>query len=244
MAKQTVCLCLLLTLVFGHAPVCAQSEGAPKGLANEHKLPSRYPFVVQDALRYCQPKHGFWVDLGAGKGQVSLPLIEATGNPVVMIDPDREAMAKGLVAAREKGMEDKLFAVVGVSEELPLLSDSVDFVISRGAIFFFDDPAQGLREIYRVLRPGGKAYVGGGAGSGYPEWATKELIEKRKQQMEGEESEKWQRFVRRRRPEQMRQWAEEAQLPQYEIMGAGAISAEDARVGQGEWIVFGKPADQ
>ncbi len=220
----------------------AQSPPTPKGLSKEGKLPSRYPYVVQDILRHCQPEAGFWVDLGAGQGQVAIPLIEATGNPVVMVDPNRESMVKGLATVREKGLQSKLFAVVGVAEELPFPDESVDLLVSRGAIFFFDDPVKGLREVYRVLRPGGKAYIGGGAGSGYPAWATEKLIEQRRLQMQGEDAEKWQRFVELRRPELMRQWAEQAELPQFVVLGAGAISAADTRVGQGQWILFAKPA--
>jgi SAM-dependent methyltransferase len=221
----------------------AQDAAVPQGLRQEQRLPSRYPHVVQDVLGYCQPEKGFWVDLGAGKGQLTIPLIEATGNPVVMVDPDVESMADGLASAREKGLQDKLLAVVGVAEDLPFPDGSVDLVVSRGAIFFFEDPAQGLREVYRVLRMGGKAYLGGGAGSGYPAWATQKLIEQRTQLLAGDEAEKWQRFVELRRPEQMRAWAEAAGLPDYEVMGQGAISAEDARVGQGVWITFEKAVE-
>ena len=54
----------------------------------------------------------------------------------------------------------------------------------------------------------------------------------------------WEALVELRRPELMRSWAEEAELPQFEIMGKGAVSAEDQRVGQGEWIVFEKSGNQ
>jgi len=228
--------CLALVPSF----VDAQKPAAPKGLKSEQSLPSRYPCVVQDVLNFCKPQKGFWVDLGAGKAQVAIPLMEATGNPVVMLDPKREAMAEGLEIAREKGLEDRLSAVVGVAEEMPFLDNSVDLVVSRGSIFFWDDPVKGLQEVYRVLRPGGKAYIGGGAGSGYPKWAVEKLIQGRKEKMHGEEAEKWNRFVELRRPEQMKQWAEEAGLRDAEVMGKGAISDEDERVGQGVWLLFEK----
>jgi len=216
---------------------------APSGLRAERDLPSRHPYNVKDILRHCKPEKGFWVDLGAGRGQLTVPLVEATGNAVVMIDPDVEAMQKGLSLAREKGLQDKLLAVVGVAETLPLADDSVDLLVSRGSIFFWDDQAKGLEEVYRVLRPGGKAMIGGGAGSGYPARATEELIEGRKSRMEGEEAEKWQRFVELRRPEQMKAWAEAAGLSNYTVMGEGAVSAADRRVGQGVWILLEKPSD-
>ena len=99
---------------------------------------------------------------------------------------------------------------------------------------------KGLQEVFRVLRTGGKAYIGGGAGSGYPQEAVAKLIDDRKKKMEGKDSEKWKKFVRLRRPEQMREWAEGAGLPEFQVMGKGAISAEDERVGQGVWLLFEK----
>lgn len=218
----------------------AQASDAPRGLRAEAKLPSRHPYVVQDALKFCEPKPGFWVDLGAGRGQVAIPLIEATGNPVVMLDPNESAMAEGLKLARGKGLENRLLAVVGVAEEMPFPDNSVDLLVSRGSIFFWDDAPKGLREVYRVLRPGGKAYIGGGAGSGYPDWAAEKLVEGRKARLEGDEAQRWQRFVELRRPEQMRRWAEAAELPNFKVMGQGAISADDRDVGQGVWVLIEK----
>jgi SAM-dependent methyltransferase len=221
------------------APAAAQ-KAAPDGLKDEQSLPSRYPYVAQDILKHCKPNKGFWVDLGAGTGQVAMALVEAAGNPVVMLDPNREAMAEGLQTAREKGLANRVFAVVGVAENMPFPDDSVDLVVSRGSIFFWEDPVKGLQEVYRVLRPGGKAYIGGGAGSGYPEAAARKLIQGRKDKMKGEQSEKWKRFVELRRPEQMERWARQAKLPDFQVLGKGAISAEDPRVGQGVWLLFEK----
>ena len=132
---------LFLVGIVGFAPtqppLHGQHSAAPGGLKREHKLPDRYPYVVKDVLKYCQPKKGFWIDLGAGKGQVAIPLIEATGNPVVMLDPNVESMTRGLEIAGEKGLSDRLVAVVGVAEKMPFPDNSVDLVVSRGAIFFW-----------------------------------------------------------------------------------------------------------
>ncbi len=242
--RDTTSCALGIIVVLATTPLLGgEDSGAPRGLRSEQSLPSRYPYVVEDVLKHCKPQKGFWIDLGAGKGQLTIPLIEATGNPVVMLDPNAEAMSEGLDAAREKGLEDRLGAVVGVAEAMPLPDNSVDLVVSRGSIFFWDDQAKGLQEVYRVLRPGGKAYIGGGAGSGYPKWAADKLIAQRKERMTGEEADKWKRFDELRRPEQMRAWAEAAGLTDFEVLGQGAISAADPRVGQGEWILFEKKPD-
>lgn len=229
-------LCLGLAGSFA----AAAEPAAPQGLQGEQSLPERHAYVVQDLLKLCQPKPGFWVDLGAGEGQMAIPLIEATGNAVVMLDPKAEDMVEGLQVARDKKIENRLLAVVGPAESLPFPDNTVDLVVSRGSIFFWDDPVQGLREIQRVLRPGGKAYIGGGAGSAYPKWAVDKLIQQRKEKMEGDEAEKWKRFVALRRPEQMKDWATQAGLQAFRVLGQGAISADDENVGQGVWLLFDK----
>jgi SAM-dependent methyltransferase len=231
---------LAVGLLLFPAIVVAQDSAAPEGIKSEQALPSRYQYVVQDMLKFCQPRKGFWVDLGAGQGPVAMHLIEATGNAVVMLDPNRESLTKGLELAREKKIEDRLSAVVGSAESLPFPDNTVDLVVSRGSIFFWDDPIKGLQEVHRVLRPGGKAYVGGGAGSGYPKSAVDKLIQERKEKLQGDEAEKWKRFVELRRPEQMRKWAEAAGLCEFQVFGQGALSADDEKVGQGVWLLFEK----
>lgn len=220
--------------VRGHDPE------TPQGMASEQSLPDRYPYVVQDILDFCKPRKGFWIDLGAGRGQVAIPLIEATGNPVTMLDPNAEAMSQGLKIARSKELGDRLSAVVGVAEAMPFPDDSVDLVVSRGSIFFWDDPVKGLQEVYRVLRPGGTAMIGGGAGSGYPKEAVEALIASRKKKLEGDDAERWKQFVELRRPERLRGWAEAAGLTDFQVAGKGAIAA-DPKVGQGVWLWFTKP---
>jgi ubiquinone/menaquinone biosynthesis C-methylase UbiE len=230
---------LLATAIAGSAERAEQSA-APIGLKGDAAFLGRQDCVADDALRLCQPKHGFWVDLGAGKAEVALALIEKGKNAVLAIDPKAEALSKGLETAREKGFADRLFAITGRAEQLPLLDNSVDFLVSRGSIFFWDDAVKGLKDVNRVLRPGGKAYIGGGAGRDYPKDLVERLIRDRKERMQGEEAEKWKRFVELRRPEQMRKWAEAAGLRDFQVLGQGAISADDAQVGQGVWLLFEK----
>ena len=227
-------------LAWAQPPLFAQQSSIPKDIKSERSLPDRYPYVVEDMLKYCAPENGFWLDLGAGQGQIAIPLIEASSNPVVMLDPNVEAMAKGLELARKKGLGDRLFAVVGVAEEMPFLDNSVDLVVSRGSIFFWTDPVKGLREVYRILRPGGKAMIGGGAGSGYPKEAVEELIGSRKKKLHGAEADKWKRFVELRHPEKMRGWATQAEIPDFNVAGKGALSADDPMFGQGVWLWFSK----
>ncbi len=242
MSRWMIAFCSLGLLLVLSSPAPGEETAAPAGLRGEAALGDRHRFVVEDILRLCEPDNGFWVDLGAGRGQVAIPLIERTDNPVIMLDPNEQSMAEGLRIARERGMEHRLFAVVGVAEAMPFPDESVDLLVSRGSIFFWDDPAQGLREVDRVLRPGGKAYIGGGAGSGFPREATEKLVQMRRERMEGPEAERWQRFVELRRPEQMEQWAAAAELPEYTVLGKGAITI-DPEMGQGVWLLLEKPSE-
>jgi ubiquinone/menaquinone biosynthesis C-methylase UbiE len=48
----------------------------------------------------------------------------------------------------------------GYAEELPVASGSADVVISNGVINLCPDKLAVMREVYRVLRPGGRFQIG------------------------------------------------------------------------------------
>jgi len=123
---------------------------------------------------------------------------------------------------------------------MPFPDNSVDLVVSHGSIFFWDDQVKGLQEVYRVLRPGGKAMIGGGVGSAYPQWAAEEFFRRRREHFGKADTKKKRHFVKVRSPETFRRWAEDAKLPSFEITGKGAISVGDPKAGLGIWLRFTK----
>ena len=226
----------------------AESPRVNKIASTRSQLPGPYPYVAADILEYCRPRKGIWVDLGSGSGGVGLALAladdpAASQSTIALLDPDSEALAKGLQSARSKGLAHRVLAVVGKAESMPLPDCSVDLVVSRGSIFFWDDPGKGVQEVYRVLRPGGEAMLGGGRGKHYPEWARREFTRRRHGNMDPN-SEATKRFRRLRSPDTFRQWAEQAGVPDFKVIGQGGLSPDDPRAGKGVWLRFSKPKSE
>ncbi len=233
---------LAVAVAFGQA---SESPGAKEATPRPAQLPSPYPHIATDVLEYCRPKKGVWVDLGSGSGGVGFALAEAEGraaseSTLVLVDPDTKALSEAVENAERKGLAHRVIAVVGRAEELPLASESVDLVVSRGSIFFWNDQAKGIAEVYRVLRPGGEAMLGGGRGEHYPEWARREFSRRRHGHI-NPESESTKRFRRLRSPATFRHWAEQAGVPHFRVIGQGGLGPDDPRAGKGIWLRLSKP---
>ena len=82
--------------------------------------------------------------------------------------------------------------------------------------------------------------IGGGMGSGYPKWAAQEFFRRRREQLDKADPKKKKRFIDVRSPETFRRWAEDAKLPNFEVVGKGAFSAAEPRAGQGIELRFTK----
>ncbi|MBX9909298.1 MAG: methyltransferase domain-containing protein [Beijerinckiaceae bacterium] len=99
------------------------------------------------------------IDIGAGAGGVAL-MAAALGADVLAIDASAGMAARiaARASARRRGGGRVLAAVMnGMALEAP--AASFDAAISTFGVILFPDAAAGMREMARVLRPGGRAAV-------------------------------------------------------------------------------------
>lgn len=101
------------------------------------------------------------VDVGSGAGTDSLiaaGMVSADGR-VVGVDMTPAMVAKARASAEAMGLHNVEFRE-GLAESLPLPDEWADLVISNGVLNLFPDKLAGLREMARVLKPGGRLQIG------------------------------------------------------------------------------------
>ncbi|WP_297515254.1 methyltransferase domain-containing protein [Thermococcus sp.] len=96
-------------------------------------------------------KSGRALDLGCGTGNYTLEL-KMRGFDVIGLDAS-EGMLR---IARSKGLN----CVKGDAYSLPFPDESFDLVLSVTMFEFIHEPEKVLREIHRVLKPGGEVLIG------------------------------------------------------------------------------------
>ena len=104
------------------------------------------------------------VDLGAGTGKLTRSLV-ALGHRVTAVEPIPE-MLEQLRSAVPGAIP-----LAGTAESIPLADESVDVVTVAQAFHWFDHPIA-LREIARVLRPGGRIALVWNARDDREEWVA------------------------------------------------------------------------
>jgi ubiquinone/menaquinone biosynthesis C-methylase UbiE len=108
------------------------------------------------------PEPGSVLDVGCGTGKLlrrahtSWPQAQLIG-----VDP-----AEGMIEMAKRLTPNATF-FPGMAEALPLEDASVDLVLSTASFHHWQDQAAGLREIARVLRPGGSFIL---VDVSFPDW--------------------------------------------------------------------------
>ena len=97
------------------------------------------------------------LDVGAGPGGFLEPLQEWFAAPIVAIEPS-PAMCADAAGA---GLARSFPYCAARCEELPLADNSVDVAWLSTVVHQFDDRDAAVRELRRVLRPGGRVFVRG-----------------------------------------------------------------------------------
>ena len=107
------------------------------------------------------PAGGRVLEVGCGPGHLALRLadrhlLDVTG---IDLDPAMIERARANAARAERSERTPPSLVEGDVAALPFPDGSFDLVVSTLSMHHWDDPATGLAEIARVLRPGGRALV-------------------------------------------------------------------------------------
>ena len=96
------------------------------------------------------------LEIGFGGGGLLAMLAGATEGRVVGVDVS-EAMVRR--ARRRFGRQPRVEIQLGSVEHLPIGDASIDRACSVNNIYFWPDPAGGMSELARVVRPGGRLAV-------------------------------------------------------------------------------------
>lgn len=97
--------------------------------------------------------HAHVLDLGCGAGHASFVVAQQVAQ-VTAYDLSRQMMDVVTHAAQDKGLNN-ITTRQGYAESLPFDDESFEVVISRYSAHHWHDVGQALREIKRVLKPGG-----------------------------------------------------------------------------------------
>ncbi len=96
------------------------------------------------------------LDVASGTGAVAIELARRYGCSVVGIDQSAEMLAAGRRRVAAAGVGGLVRLEQGRAESLPFEDESFDAVTFTYLLRYVDDPAATLRELARVLRPGGR----------------------------------------------------------------------------------------
>ena len=105
-------------------------------------------------------KAGNILDLGTGPGYLPIHIADRSASITVDgIDLSRRLVHTAKRNAARAGVSGRVHFEVGNAAGLPCPDEKYDMVISTGMLHMVKDPVKVLKEIHRVLKPGGEAWI-------------------------------------------------------------------------------------
>lgn len=171
---------------------------------------------------------GVCLDIGSGGGHLGLSFALQTGVDVILLDKVEEALEIAKKRIVEWELQERAITLLGNVQQLPVESESIDLCMSRGSVWFWENQREAFKEIYRVLKVGGMAYIGGGFGN----QKLRDEVDKKMKMIDSQWPKNRQQFVEGNNVTHFSKLMEEIDVPFFEV-------TEDEK---GIWVFFKKEA--
>jgi demethylmenaquinone methyltransferase/2-methoxy-6-polyprenyl-1,4-benzoquinol methylase len=95
------------------------------------------------------------LDVATGTAAIAIELVRRAGCRVVGLDQSQEMLATGRLRVDAAGFTNRIELVEGTAEQLPFEDGSFDALTVTYLLRYVEDPAATMRELARVVKPGG-----------------------------------------------------------------------------------------
>ena len=137
-----------------------------------------YPYLALQIMENYRKDSGSVLELGPFSGGISLELAKFyPGLKITIADESSEVVEYLRKEIATSGLSKEIEIEKRNLDRLIFNNSQFDLVIFRGAFFFLDKKENLLREIFRVLKEGGMAFVGGGYGKDVPKEFIDEIAD-------------------------------------------------------------------
>jgi demethylmenaquinone methyltransferase/2-methoxy-6-polyprenyl-1,4-benzoquinol methylase len=113
----------------------------------------RWRRAMVDRIAAADP--GRVLDVATGTGGVALLIAARTSASVVGLDVTEAMLRQGAERVRHRGLQRRIRLLLGRAEQLPFPDATFDALTFTYLLRYVRDPAATLRELARVVRPGG-----------------------------------------------------------------------------------------
>jgi ubiquinone/menaquinone biosynthesis C-methylase UbiE len=123
-----------------------------------------YAYYARQIVAKTGIHSGCCLDIGCGGGHLGMALLQITDLSLILLDRSRDMLRLAGEKLAHRGNAQAAGLVLAAVQAIPLRDASMDLVVSRGSVPFWEDLPEAFREIRRILRPGGRACIFGGLG--------------------------------------------------------------------------------
>jgi ubiquinone/menaquinone biosynthesis C-methylase UbiE len=168
---------------------------------------------------------GTCIDVGCGVGWLGIELAKLTDMTVNLVDivPERlrraaERLRRAAENAIRRGVKGKIHIERGDAQQIPFQGSSADLIVCRGALFFWEIPSAGFKEVYRILKPEGVAFLGGAMGRYLPKAEREALIASIEERVRNLGPEREREWWAKRSPQWFGKWLGAADIENFKLI--------------------------